>query len=72
MLTVLVKPRSACSGVSVALPVLLPGSGSNWSEAVIVAVLVWGSGLSTRAFRISVRASEVVTVGMDHKPVAVS
>ena len=32
-LTVLVTARSACCGVSVALAVLLPGLGSNWSAS---------------------------------------
>ena len=32
LLTVLVTARSACSGVTVADAVLLPGLGSNWSE----------------------------------------
>ena len=44
LLTVLVSARSACCGVSVALAVLLPVSGSNWSQALIVAVLVCGWG----------------------------
>ena len=37
---------------------------------MIVAVLVCGSGPSTRALRTSVRAKAVVTVGMDQTPVA--
>ena len=44
MLTVLVTARSACCGVSVALAVLLPVFGSNWSLSPIVAVLVCGRG----------------------------
>ena len=41
--------RSACCGVSVALALLLPGFGSNWSVSVMVAVLVRASGLTTVA-----------------------
>ena len=40
--------RSACCGVSVALALLLPVFGSNWSASLIVAVLVRASGLTTR------------------------
>ena len=44
LLTVLATARSACCGVSVALALLLPVSGSNWSAWLIVAVLVCGVG----------------------------
>ena len=43
-LTVLVTSRSACWGVSVALAVLLPVFGSNWSASLMVA----GVGLRGR------------------------
>ena len=49
--TVLVSARSACCGVSVALALLLAGLGSNWSESVIVAVLVCGRGCDRRLNR---------------------
>ena len=48
-LTVLVTARSACWGVSVALAVLLPVFGSNWSASLMVAVLVCAAGLTTVA-----------------------
>ena len=48
-LTVLVTARSACWGVSVALAVLLPVFGSNWSASLMVAVLVCATGLTTVA-----------------------
>ena len=47
-LTVLASARSACCGVSVALAVLLAVLGSNWSEWVIVAVLVCGDASCDR------------------------
>ena len=46
--TVLVRTRSACCGVSVAVAVLLPVLGSNWSEWVIVAVFVCAAGTDDR------------------------
>ena len=42
LLTVLVMAMSAATGVMVALAELLPGTGSGWSSAVLVAVLVVG------------------------------
>src|SRR5262245_16343603 len=62
LLTILLMTRSACCGVSPALAVLLPASGSNWSAALTVAVLVRAPGLTTRAARMSVRAPLVSTV----------
>ena len=69
-LTVLLTRRSACWGVSVALAVLLPWSGSNWSAALIVAVLVWASGLATVAVMVRVWGAAVVTVPTAQMPVA--
>ena len=57
LLTVLVRARSACCGVSVALAVLLPVSGSNWSLWLMVAVLVCAVGLATRACDASASAA---------------
>src|SRR5262245_36503257 len=45
--TVLARARSACCGVTVAPALLLPGSGSNWSDAVTVAVFVPELGPTT-------------------------
>src|SRR5262249_14752084 len=53
LVTALVTRRSERCGVSVALAVLLPVLGSNWS-ALAVAVLVWGAELSTRARSVKV------------------
>src|SRR5262249_8021616 len=62
LLTVLVTCRSACCGVSMALAVLLPVIGSNWSAAVAVAVFVWAAGLVTRAWICKVWGAVGVTV----------
>src|SRR5262249_30156142 len=69
LLTVLVNARSACCGVSVALALLLAVLGSNWSEWLIVAVLVAVFGLITCACRVSVAAAVVSTWPTVHKPV---
>src|SRR4051812_20959256 len=53
-LTVLLIWRSDRWGVSVALAVLLPACGSNWSLWVMVATLVTGVATATRASRVSV------------------
>src|SRR6478672_11746348 len=66
--TVLMRARSACCGVSVALAVLLLATGSNGSEWVMLAVLVCGSGLTTRAVIVRVWASDGLTVPMVHTP----
>ena len=58
LLTVLVRARSACCGVTTALAVLLAVLGSNWSAWLIVAVLVDGFGLATVAWMTSVWAVE--------------
>src|SRR5262245_36032338 len=50
-LTVFVKARSACWGVSLALAALLVVLGSNWSVAEMVAVFVLAAGESTREVR---------------------
>ena len=71
-LTVLVIARSDCCGVSVAPAVLLAVSGSNWSLWLMVAVFVLGSGLSTRAVKISVGAAVVTTSPTVQTPVALS
>src|SRR5262245_54902694 len=49
LLTVLVSCRSACCGVSVALVLLWAAVGSSWLAWVTVAVLVWATGMTTRA-----------------------
>ena len=69
-LTVLVICRSACWGVSVALDVLLPVCGSNWSLWVMVATLVAGVGLATRARRVSVAGEAMPTCPTVQSPVA--
>ena len=69
-LTVLVRARSAWSGVSVALALLLAVFGSNWSARLTVAVLVRASGLSTRAWISSVAAAVGATVPTFQTPVA--
>ena len=71
-LTVLVRARSACCGVSVALPVLLAVFGSNWSLPLTVAVLVCAAGLTTRAMMVSVCGLPGATVPTSHVPVALS
>src|SRR5262245_16376159 len=72
LLTVLVTARSACWGVSVALALLSVGSGSNWSLWLMLAVLVWGAGLATRARRVSVAGAPVSTWPTVHSPVVLS
>ena len=72
-LTILKTARSACSGVSVALLVLLPGFGSGVVE-VAVAVLVWGSagpedGVSTVATIVSVSTAPEATLPTVQSPV---
>src|SRR3954468_23141573 len=69
LLTDLARARSACWGVSVALAVLLPGFGSNWSAALMVAVLVRAPALSTRAWICRVCGVAVVTVPTTQVPV---
>src|SRR5262249_40597870 len=61
-LTLFATARSARWGVSVALAVLLAVFGSNWSEWPRKAVFVRGSGLATRAVRISVSEAPELTV----------
>jgi hypothetical protein len=67
-LTVLVMARSACCGVSVALAVLLPGVGSNWSAAETVAVFVWTRALFTVAKIVRVTGLPGLTTLTDHSP----
>ena len=55
LLTVLVRARFACCGVSVALALLLPVFGSNWSTLVIVAATLLIAGLGLFALRWSAR-----------------
>src|SRR5260370_39120664 len=68
-LTALLRVRSACCGVSVALAVLLPVFGSNWSAWLMVAVLVWAFGLFTRAVRVSVGRPPLATAPTVQRPV---
>src|SRR6478609_2500359 len=70
VLTVLATTRSARCGVSVAVPVLFPVFGSNWSLWPMLAVLVWAAGLSTRARIWSVWGVAGVTRPTVHTPVA--
>ena len=67
-LTVLVTARSACCGVSVALPVLLAVFGSNWSASETVAVLVRASGLTTVGRMVRVAAAPLASVPTFHRP----
>src|SRR5262249_37811458 len=69
-LTDFLSARSACCGFSVALPLLLVGTGSNWSLWARVAVLVSGPGLSTRAVSVSVCAADGSIAPTSHSPVA--
>src|SRR5262245_22089905 len=69
LLTVLVSARSACCGVSVALGLLLPGSGSNWSVWLMAAAFVWAVGLATVPRRRRVCGVVVVTVPTVQTPV---
>ena len=71
-LTVLVSARSACWGVSVALAVLLPVFGSNWSASLMVAVLVCAAGLTTVAVMVSVCGAPGPTVPTVQTPVTLS
>ena len=66
LLTVLVSPTSACCGVTTELAVLFPGLGSNWSEWVIVTVLVAGSGLTTVARIVRTAEEPLATVPTVH------
>ena len=68
-LTVFVSDRSASCGVSVALALLLPVLGSNWSEWLMVAVLVWTAALVTLAWMSRVWGVAVVTVPTVQTPV---
>src|SRR5262245_8337325 len=70
LLTDLPRARSACCGVSVALALLLPEAGSNWSAWLMVAVLVCGLGLTTVAVMVRVCGAVVVTVPTDQTPLA--
>jgi hypothetical protein len=69
LFTVLVRARSACCGVTVELALLLPGSGSNWSAALIVAVFVSALGLTTFAWICKIGAAAAATVPTVHRPV---
>src|SRR5438132_4109080 len=69
LLTVLLKPRSACWGVSVALALLFAVLGSNWSARLIAAVFVCALGLTTWARSCKVCGAPVVTVPTLHRPV---
>src|SRR3954464_10774702 len=60
VLTLLLTTTSARCGVSVALALLLLLTGSNWSLALIIAVLAWGTGLTTVAWICKVCATVVV------------
>jgi hypothetical protein len=71
-LTDFASRRSACCGVSVAVPVSLAGLGSNWSAPRTVAVLLCGSGLSTRARICSVGEVPNATVPTVQTPLALS
>src|SRR5262245_6443487 len=67
--TVLLRDRSACWAVTVAEPVLLFRSGSDWSEWVMVAMFVCGVVLTTRAVIVKVWGVLVVTVPTVQTPV---
>ena len=69
-LTALATARSARCDVVVALALLLPVTGSNWSDWEIVAVLVWASAETTWASMRSVWAELVVTVPTVQTPLA--
>ena len=71
-LTVFATARSARCGVSVALAVLFAGLASYAPEAAMVAVLVRGSGLATRACSVSVSGVPGETVPADQMPVALA
>src|SRR3954451_2674696 len=69
LLTALVTCRSACCGVSVALALLLPVLGSNWSAALTRAVLVRAVVLSTNARSCSVALLPLASVPTLQRPV---
>src|SRR5262245_58259533 len=69
LLTVLASARSACCGVTLALPPLLVVTGSNWSLWLIDAAFVRASGLDTTAWISRVRGLAVVTVPTVQTPV---
>jgi hypothetical protein len=71
-LTDLLTCRSACCGASVALALSFVLSGSNWSAAETVAVLVRASGLTTRAPIISTALAPSASVPTVHTPVRLS
>src|SRR5262249_6238239 len=68
-LTIFVSARSACCGVSGALPLLLPVFGSNWSECGMVAVLVRAAVLTTVAASVSVCWEALARLPTVHTPV---
>src|SRR5262249_44911223 len=68
--TVLDSTRSACCGLTGALAWLLVGLGANWSVALTDDVLVWASGLSTRAVIVRVWACVGSTVPTVQTPPA--
>src|SRR5437764_1334736 len=70
LLTVLLTATSARCGVSVALALLLPAIGSNWSLWLTVAVFVWPVELTTRAVMVSVWAADGSMTPTSHTPVA--
>src|SRR5262249_47156559 len=72
LLTDLAMATSACCGVVVAAAELLPGSGSNWSLWLIVAVLVWALALLMVARLVSVSGVVAGTVPTLHRPVVLS
>src|SRR5207302_9386833 len=69
LLTVLVIAKSACCGVSMALLLLLPMLGSNWSAWLMAAVLVWALGLTTLALSSSVALPALFAVPTVQMPV---
>src|SRR6516162_6633445 len=69
LLTDFDRDRSDCCGVSVALAVLLPVLGSNWSLWLTAAVFVFPSGLTTLARICRVCGTAAVTVPTVHTPV---
>src|SRR5438270_801672 len=69
LFTVLTTARSACCGVSVALALLLPVLGSNWSARLMAAVLVGALALATCATSRRVRAASVSTLPTVQIPV---
>jgi hypothetical protein len=70
--TVLLTARSACWGVAVALAVLSPGLGSNWSAWLTAAVLVCGAGLTTWAWIAKVCGAPGATVPTAQRPETLS